>query len=234
MAPTAAPSLSASGSSRAWNCSDEPKRAAARDDDLGAGQLGPLGLATSRPRRSSDLPGAPASTASTRARAALGRRLLERGAADGDHLLRVGRLDRGDGVAGIDRAGEGVVALDREDVGNLHHVEQGGDARRDILAGGGRRARGRRRDRPSARRRSARHSRRAGARGARRRRHGPCRRRRSSRRPRRRAPTPDPATSRWTSPSCDAAVTVASVASLIAPPSCSTRTSVFISPLPAP
>ena len=47
------------------------------------------------------------------------------------------------------------------------------------------------------------------------------------------APTPDPATSRWTSPSCDAAVTVASVASLTAPPSCSTRTSVFIMQLPS-
>ena len=47
------------------------------------------------------------------------------------------RLDRGDGVAGIDRAGEASVLLDRQDVAELHHVEQGGDARRDILAVGG-------------------------------------------------------------------------------------------------
>ena len=43
-------------------------------------------------------------------------------------------LDRRDGVAGIDRAGEGIGALDREDVADLHDVEQRGDARRDVLA----------------------------------------------------------------------------------------------------
>src|SRR3546814_5369540 len=46
------------------------------------------------------------------------------------------------------------------------------------------------------------------------------------------ASTPEPATSRWTSPSFDAAVTVASVASLTALPSCSTQTRVFISNFP--
>jgi hypothetical protein len=71
------------------------------------------------------------------ARPALASCLLEGGGAHGNHLLRVGALHRGDGVAGIDRAGEGVGALDRENIGQLHHVEQSGDARRDILAGGG-------------------------------------------------------------------------------------------------
>ena len=72
-----------------------------------------------------------------RARAAFGRRLLERGGADGDDLLRVLGLHRRDGVAGIDRPRERVRALDREDVADLHDVEQRGDARGDVLAGGG-------------------------------------------------------------------------------------------------
>jgi hypothetical protein len=70
-------------------------------------------------------------------RSTLGWRLVEGGAADGDHLLGIRGLDGGDGVAGIDWAGERILALHREDVRYLHHVEQGGDARRDILAGGG-------------------------------------------------------------------------------------------------
>ena len=48
-------------------------------------------------------------------------------------------------------------------------------------------------------------------------------------------PTPSPATSRCTSPSFAAAVTVARVASFTAPPSCSTRTSAtLMPPLPMP
>ena len=48
-------------------------------------------------------------------------------------------LHRLDGVAGIDRPLEGVGRHDRGDVGDLHHVEERGDARHDVLAGGGRR-----------------------------------------------------------------------------------------------
>ena len=44
-----------------------------------------------------------------------------------------------DRVAGIDRPLEGVGRDDRDDVGDLHHVEQRGDARHDVLAGGRRR-----------------------------------------------------------------------------------------------
>ena len=62
---------------------------------------------------------------------------LEGGGADGDDLLRVGRLHRLDGVAGIDRAPERVGRDHLDDVGDLHHVEQRGDARHDVLAGGG-------------------------------------------------------------------------------------------------
>ena len=72
-----------------------------------------------------------------RRRAALTRCLLEGGAAHGDHLLAVRRLDGGDGVARIDRPRERIRALHRKDIRYLHHIEQGRDARRDVLAGGG-------------------------------------------------------------------------------------------------
>ena len=57
-------------------------------------------------------------------------------------------LDGRDRVAGVDRAGERVRALDRQDVADLHHVEQRGDARRDVLAVAWSRARRTRRDAP--------------------------------------------------------------------------------------
>jgi hypothetical protein len=43
-------------------------------------------------------------------------------------------FDGRDRVAGIDRAGEGLGAFDRQNVRDLHHIEQGGHARRDVLA----------------------------------------------------------------------------------------------------
>ncbi len=61
----------------------------------------------------------------------------EGGGAHGDDLLGVGRLHGLDGVAGIDRPLERVRAVDVDDFGDLHHVEQGGDARHDVLAGRG-------------------------------------------------------------------------------------------------
>ena len=61
---------------------------------------------------------------------------LERRGADGDDLLAAAGLNRGDGIAGIDRALERVGAVDRDDFGNLRHVELGGDARHVVLAVG--------------------------------------------------------------------------------------------------
>ena len=70
----------------------------------------------------------------------VGGRRLERGRAHGDDLDLVGGLHGRQRVAGIDGAHEGVGALDRADVGDLLHVEQGGGARHHVLAGrGGRR-----------------------------------------------------------------------------------------------
>ena len=71
-----------------------------------------------------------------RRRAALPGRLEGRGA-HGDDLLGVRRFHRLDRVAGIDRPLEGVGRHHLDDVGDLHDVEQRGDARHHVLAVGG-------------------------------------------------------------------------------------------------
>ena len=86
-------------------------------------------------------PGSAAACAfSTLRRAALAGRLEGRGA-HGDDLLGVRRLHGLDRVAGIDRPLEGVGRDHLGDLGDLHDVEQRGDARHHVLA-----VRGRRRD----------------------------------------------------------------------------------------
>src|SRR5690606_17567271 len=74
------------------------ERAAARDDDLGRGQLGPLGFGDFRADEARQPGIALARDRLDRSRAAFARRLLERGAAHGDDLLGVGRLHLGDRV----------------------------------------------------------------------------------------------------------------------------------------
>ena len=88
-----------------------------------------------------EIPASPApETFSDLGRATFGRGLFEGGAAHGDDQLGIGRFDRGNGVAGVDRAGEGLGAFNRQDFGNLHHIEVCRDARGDVLAlRGGRR-----------------------------------------------------------------------------------------------
>ena len=112
----------------------------ARDDDPRAGQFGPLGLGklvadeAGKSRvlgRRDVLDGGVA---------AVGRRRVEGGPAHGDHLDGIGASHRGQGVAGVDRADEGVRPLDADDVGDLRHVEQRRHPRHEVLAerGGGR------------------------------------------------------------------------------------------------
>ena len=65
---------------------------------------------------------------------------IKGGHAHRDDLDRVGRLDGGQRVAGVDRAHEGVGGFDADDVGNLRHVQQCGNARQHVFAeaaGGG-------------------------------------------------------------------------------------------------
>jgi hypothetical protein len=173
----------------------------------------------------------PAETAST-GRTAFGRSLVKGSAAHGDDELRIRRFDGRDRVAGIDRAGEGLRTFDRQDVRNLHHVEQRGDARRDVLAGGrGGRDEGIMRPHEVGDQRRDIFSRLCRKRRCRRR--APFGRRRSCAASFGDAIAPEPATRRCTSPSFAAAVDAASVASLTALPSCSTQTSVFIMQTPS-
>ena len=61
---------------------------------------------------------------------------IERGGPDGDDLLAIGALHRRERVAGVDRAHEGVGVDHVGNVADRLHVEQGGDARHDVLADG--------------------------------------------------------------------------------------------------
>ena len=111
--------------------------AATGDDDRRAGQFralraGELGLHIGRQAAIRT-----AVDSFDRSAAALCCSRLKGGAADGDDLDRFARCHGGDGVTCIDRALECIGALDLDDVGDLHHVEQGGNTRHDVLAGGG-------------------------------------------------------------------------------------------------
>ncbi|MNR04342.1 hypothetical protein D3C85_1202900 [compost metagenome] len=72
-----------------------------------------------------------------RTRTALRRDGVKAGRANGDDLDGIGRLHGGDGVAGVDRALEGIGRFHADDVGDLGHVELGRDARGHVLARGG-------------------------------------------------------------------------------------------------
>jgi hypothetical protein len=114
------------------------ERAAARDDDLGRGQLGSVELG--------DLGADEARLAGVgdrlhgldRRRSAARCRRVEAGRAHRDHVHRIEALHGRDRVAGVDRALEGVGVDDLGDVRDLADVEPGGHARRDVLARGGR------------------------------------------------------------------------------------------------
>ncbi len=112
--------------------------AAARDDDAGGGELRPVALGKGFADEGGEGRigrGGDGLDRAGRAGAGGG----ERGGADGRDLLCVLRLDRLDGVAGVDRPLEGVGRDDLGDLGDLHHVEQGGDARQHVLGRRGRR-----------------------------------------------------------------------------------------------
>ncbi len=118
--------------------------ATARDDDLGRSSVQDVPAWRSLPRRSWTDPASPLpETASIAAEPPVGFCLGKGGTANGDDLLGIARLHGGNRVARIDRAGEGVSAFDAEDIRDLHDVEQGCNARRDILAvAGGREDKG--------------------------------------------------------------------------------------------
>src|SRR5882724_9515082 len=106
---------------------------AARDDDLGAGELRPLALGELGADIGSKALGALAADLLDRSGTAAGRR-LEVGRTDGDDLDLVGRLHGRHGVAGVDGPHEGVGRHDLDGLGDLTDIEQGRDARRQVLA----------------------------------------------------------------------------------------------------
>jgi hypothetical protein len=93
-------------------------------------------LAISRPRNSGQARVGNGRDAFNRGAAAGGRCGVEARGAHGQHLDGVGALHGGDGVAGVDRALEGVGADHLHRVADLRHVQQRGDTRCDVLAGG--------------------------------------------------------------------------------------------------
>ncbi len=115
--------------------------ASARDDHLGRLQVGPVRLghlATDKARQSAV---GHRGDAFHRCRSAFGGRIETRRAHGGDDQA-IGALHRGNGIAGVDRSGEGIGREHRDDLGDLRAVEARGDARQDVLA----RAAGRRED----------------------------------------------------------------------------------------
>ena len=88
---------------------------------------------SSSPTKPEMLGSAAAATVSIGALPPSARRLECRGA-DGDDALGIEGAHRLDGVAGVNRALERVRRNDFADFGNLHHVEQGRDARHDVLS----------------------------------------------------------------------------------------------------
>lgn len=112
--------------------------AAAGDHALGALQVGAVGLARSQADEAGVAGQRRVDAGRFDRRATALRRFRPRGAAHGgDHDL-VGRgLQADDGVAGVDRSLERVVAVHRHQVGDLVDAEQGGHHRHQVLAEGG-------------------------------------------------------------------------------------------------
>jgi polar amino acid transport system substrate-binding protein len=99
------------------------ERPAARDDDLGRRQLGPVALGHLTPDEAGLARIGHRVGVLDRGAAASGRRGVEAGRAHRDDLDRIGALHRGDGVARVDRALEGVGRIDLGDVDALRDVE---------------------------------------------------------------------------------------------------------------
>ncbi|MNC22428.1 hypothetical protein D3C75_704300 [compost metagenome] len=111
--------------------------APAGDDDLRRSQLRPLGLGDFLADEAGDTGVSDAGDGLDAGRAALARHGVEAGTTHGQHLDGGRGLHGGDGVAGVDRPLEGVRALDLDDLGDLVDIQQRGDARQHVLAGGG-------------------------------------------------------------------------------------------------
>ena len=66
--------------------------------------------------------------------APLSRHSIKGRSPNGDHFLGVGGLNRCDDIPGINGSFEGVGTLNRKDVRDLANIEQGCNARHNVLA----------------------------------------------------------------------------------------------------
>ncbi len=107
---------------------------ATRDDDLGGGQFRTVALGHFARNELRNARVGHGRQGLDGGRATFGSGGVEGRAAHGDDLDLVFRLDRGNGVAGVDRALEGVRGVDLGDFRDLGHVQLGGHARQDVLA----------------------------------------------------------------------------------------------------
>ncbi|MNT50167.1 hypothetical protein D3C72_1870710 [compost metagenome] len=98
------------------------QRAATGDDDLGSGQFGAVALGDFTAHEGALAAVGHAFSGFNGGAATGGGCGIEAGRANRDHLGGVGALHGGDGVAGVDRAFEGVGAVDLGDVADLRHV----------------------------------------------------------------------------------------------------------------
>jgi len=110
--------------------------ATAGDDDLGGTEFGPFGFGQFAMGECA-LCGIGSRTDAFDFCRISGVDRIKGGGADGDDLDFVGALHGGQGVAGVDRANEGVGRFDGGDFRDLPDVEQGGNSRAEIFAEGG-------------------------------------------------------------------------------------------------
>ena len=110
--------------------------APARDHDARAGELRAIGLAELVLDEADQALVAGAGDRLDCSTPALGGCCIERRGAHRHHLRGIVALHRGERVARVCRAHEDALGNDFDDVGDLSHVEQGGNPRHDVLAEG--------------------------------------------------------------------------------------------------
>ena len=112
------------------------KATTTRDDDPGRTELGSFALGEFAPNQFREAEVSTGGKGFDRGAATLGGDRVKAGGAHGDDLDRVVAFDRGECIARIDRAHEGIGGFDLDDVGDLRDIEQRRNPRHDVLAAG--------------------------------------------------------------------------------------------------
>ena len=108
--------------------------AAARDNDLGGGQLGAVVLSDFRAEETHVSTGSLGRLHIDGSAAASSRRGVKTGSTHGNDFDGITALHRSDGIARVNRALKRVGAIHLRDIGNLRHIQLGCHARGDVLA----------------------------------------------------------------------------------------------------